>query len=466
MWFFRRKGYEDSSRTLVPTPVDKLNPSTDLTLEKALKPVSEPEKTRKKFFGDNETGERNMKMALATYSHMNVWGQIANENHQTACVVAAGHDEFRGWFVEMPDYGELNDFDKIRENPDSAQEITAKNLETLATLHAVGLRHLEHKKDLKKQGMFKAHRSITKYGQARTGEGSKTDVKTLRRATNAIEPLLGDNPDFDACLQNFLGGRKIDEDKTLAKANGLFDVAHLIEQTSFLDAGQVAELKQHYVAGYNKAVGNINAYVAECRADTKGTILRLIDTYLDDSALVQKIKKKIERKAPKTFEQYKNLLQKKALKNNIYLIDSHLDNMFERRELSEEDFEVMYQSSKVLRCLSSYANHSKRLEKSEKDSKDFIYYSAAKKDQLEKAIDAVGKLEEITKELDPAVYKHVLKMKEVLEKDYAQTYKDEELDMSPMPIEDYLPIMPLTAEDMPIARPIQADYFLTKDLVA
>lgn len=422
MWFFRRDKYEASSRELELSAVNKLNLGSDLTLETILHPGLEPVKSHRKEFCSLEK----MKTEIALNSFYNEMCPIADSSFKTNNIYRAGFDD--AWFIETDHLGEQDDFKSaIVSHPDDVFEITAKCIDTAAVMKAVEPYHLMDARDMKKHSMYKPHRGVSKYINTMKEDGVKTNKRALRKAVNALEPLLGEWFDNDIWLGNFFDGRKIDEDKSVW-GTGMMDVPHLIEETFLLDSRQREQLKERFFQKYNASVKNFNKYVMDAHADTKGTVLKLMDKYLSEDKLpdnlvktVAKIKKKIERKKPKTFDQYLKLFNKRDLRDNIHMIETHINNLEERPYMTWQEFDGMYQSAKVIRCLSSYGYMHKQLEKAEKDSFDELYYSIAKQDQLEKAVDAAGKLEKYTSAM-PKINYAVSKMKSVLEADYERAY--------------------------------------------
>ncbi len=443
-WPFNRDKYGESARELELSEVDKLNPCTDLTLAKALILRMMPEKTHTKEF----CSERKLKTELAIHAFCNEICPIVDPDYKQMSIYSVGYDESKNkWSARMDYLGDEDDSAKVKYgSADEAFAVLLKDIDTTAVMKACEPIHLFSERDFSKHGMYKAHRGVSKALKSFEESGveiSRKDRKALRQCVNGLEPLLGTWFDNDAWPGQFFDGQKIDEDKSLW-TKGFFDLPHLIEYTSALNDEQRQTLKERFFLKYNEAVDNFNSYVKSCNADTKGTVLKLMDKYLDNtSRTVTKIRKKILGKDPKTFEQYLNLLNRKELNGNIYVIDSHLKNLVEREHLSWSNFEIMYQSGKMLRCMSSFANHNEKSKKNSIDTLDGLYDRIASEDQLQKAITAAGKLKDYTVRV-PELNDNLAKVESILNNAYSQMYcsKNEK------------------KNDTPVAQPSEPEYSL------
>ena len=440
MWFFNREYYGESSRELEMSTVDRINPNTDFTLEKALMSHDVPEKTHRKEF----CSERKLKQELALYAFYNDICPVFDPNWKKMGIYSAGKQNDK-WFADMDYLGNEDDSIKVKfGSADEAFQTLVKCVDTTAVMKACEPLHLYGEKDFRKHNMYKPHRHLSKAINCLEENGveiSKKDRKNLRQGINALEPMLGTWFDNDIWPGQFFDGQKVDEDKSIW-TKGFFDLPHLIEYTSALNDKQREALKERFFFNYNDAVDKFNSYVKSCNADTKSTVLGLMDKYLDSSdKLVSKIRKKIIKKDPKTFDQYLGMLNKGKLRGNIYAIDSHINNLVERNHMSRNEFELMYQSGKLLRCLSSFANHQEKTKKYGEDTMDGIYYRISAPDQLEKAIDAARELKEYAK--SDSELSHVIgSMKLALHRAYRKMYgsnkerkQNAQLVASPMPLD-------------------------------
>ncbi|MBD3304123.1 hypothetical protein GF343_03185 [Candidatus Woesearchaeota archaeon] len=384
MGLFRRKKVDNAKE--VDLTAVRLNPEVDMTIDNVLQCAETPESVHRKYFGSREK----MTNELAVAAHNNLWGFILDgKEYQPNLFLEVGFDEDRKqWYADMPDYG-IDDFERIKSaDNETAKEIITKCAGNLARMDVAAPDHLFDRRKFKRNGHVKKHGCITKLIEALDDEGISFSKKTLRRAANALDPILGESFDYDSWLGNFIGRMKIDEDKSGPVA-GWYNLAFLLEGTDALTEEQVDELKQYAFTEINRYIEKKNAVVRRCHANAKETMLMLIDTCLpEDMGVVQKIRKKIERKSPMTLKQYMKMLNKKALKGKMYLIESFIENLEETPNFAAEDFNVMYNAGNLLRSAGTFSNYHTLMKNAEQGSDDELFYAINKQDQLEKAIAA------------------------------------------------------------------------------